>query len=113
MTTFADLGLSPKLVTALAATTLKTPTPIQLQAIPHVMQGRDLMGLAQTGTGKTAAFGLPLLHRLLDLGHPPGPRHIRALILAPTRELVSQINDNLTTLLGCADCNPRPPDRPA
>ena len=97
MTTFADLGLSPKLVAALAATTLKTPTPIQLQAIPHVMQGRDLMGLAQTGTGKTAAFGLPLLHRLLDLGHPPGPRHIRALILAPTRELVSQINDNLTT----------------
>lgn len=97
MTTFADLGLSPKLVAALAATTLKTPTPIQVQSIPHVMQGRDLMGLAQTGTGKTAAFGLPLLHRLLDLGHPPGPRHIRALILAPTRELVSQINDNLTT----------------
>lgn len=96
MTTFADLGLSPKLVAALEATALKTPTPIQLQAIPHIMKGQDLMGLAQTGTGKTAAFGLPLLHRLLDLNHPPGPRHIRALILAPTRELVSQINDNLT-----------------
>ncbi len=95
MTTFADLGLSPKLLTALAKTTLQTPTPIQAQAIPHIMAGRDLMGLAQTGTGKTAAFGLPLLHRILDLGHPPGPRHVRALILAPTRELTLQIKDNL------------------
>jgi ATP-dependent RNA helicase RhlE len=58
------------------------------------MQGRDLMGLAQTGTGKTAAFGLPLLHRLLDIGHPPGPKNVRALILAPTRELIGQIKDN-------------------
>ncbi|NGQ91833.1 DEAD/DEAH box helicase [Rhodobacter sp. HX-7-19] len=96
MTSFADLGLSPKLLKALEKTTLKQPTPIQVQAIPHVMQGRDLMGLAQTGTGKTAAFGLPLLHRLLDIGHPPGPRNVRALILAPTRELVTQISDNLT-----------------
>ena len=96
MTTFAELGLSPKLLKALEKTTLKAPTPIQEQAIPHVMKGRDLMGLAQTGTGKTAAFGLPLLHRLLDIGHPPGPRNVRALILAPTRELVTQISDNLT-----------------
>ncbi len=96
MTTFAELGLSPKLLNALGKTTLKSPTPIQVQAIPHIMQGRDLMGLAQTGTGKTAAFGLPLLHRLLDIGHPPGPRNVRALILAPTRELVTQISDNLT-----------------
>ena len=96
MTTFADLGLSPKILKALEKTTLKLPTPIQVQAIPHVMKGRDLMGLAQTGTGKTAAFGLPLLHRLLDIGHPPGPRNVRALILAPTRELVTQISDNLT-----------------
>ena len=96
MTTFAELGLSPKLLKALEKTTLKDPTPIQVQAIPHVMKGRDLMGLAQTGTGKTAAFGLPLLHRLLDIGHPPGPRNVRALILAPTRELVTQISDNLT-----------------
>ncbi len=95
MTTFADLGLSPKLVAALAKTSLQTPTPIQAQAIPHIMQGRDLMGLAQTGTGKTAAFGLPLLHRLLELGHPPGPKNVRALILAPTRELIAQIKDNL------------------
>ena len=66
MTTFADLGLSPKILATLAKTTITTPTPIQVQAIPHIMAGRDLMGLAQTGTGKTAAFGLPLLHRLLD-----------------------------------------------
>ena len=94
MTTFADLGLSPKILKALEKTTLKQPTPIQAQAIPHIMQGRDLMGLAQTGTGKTAAFGLPLLHRLLDIGHPPGPKNVRALILAPTRELIGQIKDN-------------------
>jgi ATP-dependent RNA helicase RhlE len=94
MTTFAELGLSPKILKALEKTTLQTPTPIQAQAIPHIMQGRDLMGLAQTGTGKTAAFGLPLLHRLLDIGHPPGPKNVRALILAPTRELIAQIKDN-------------------
>ena len=95
MTSFADLGLSPRLLKALESTTLKTPTPIQERAIPPIMQGRDLMGLAQTGTGKTAAFGLPLLHRILDLNNPPGPRHVRALILAPTRELTTQIKDNL------------------
>ncbi|WP_045391278.1 DEAD/DEAH box helicase [Falsirhodobacter sp. alg1] len=96
MTTFADLGLSETLLKALSHTKLTTPTPIQAQAIPHIMKGSDLMGLAQTGTGKTAAFGLPLLHRLLELQHPPGPRHVRALILAPTRELVTQISDNIT-----------------
>lgn len=97
MTTFADLGLSPKLLKALENTNLQQPTPIQAQAIPHIMKGADLMGLAQTGTGKTAAFGLPLLHRLLDIGHPPGPKNVRALILAPTRELTTQIKDNLET----------------
>ncbi len=95
MTDFKDLGLSERLLTALSKTTYTKPTPIQVQAIPHIMQGRDLMGLAQTGTGKTAAFGLPLLHRLLDIGHPPAPKTVRALILAPTRELVSQITANL------------------
>ncbi len=97
MTTFDALGLSPKILKALEKTTLKTPTPIQAQAIPHIMQGKDLMGLAQTGTGKTAAFGLPLLHRLLDIGHPPGPKNVRALILVPTRELATQIKDNFLT----------------
>ncbi|MDZ4094235.1 MAG: DEAD/DEAH box helicase [Paracoccaceae bacterium] len=95
MTSFADLGLSPKILKALEKTTYTQPTPIQVQAIPHIMAGRDLMGLAQTGTGKTAAFGLPLLHRLMDIGNPPGARNVRALILAPTRELVAQISDNL------------------
>ncbi len=94
MTTFAELGLSPKLLKALEKTKMQDPTPIQAQAIPHIMKGSDLMGLAQTGTGKTAAFGLPLLHRLLDLGHPPAPKRVRALILAPTRELVNQIAEN-------------------
>ncbi|AWD22806.1 DEAD/DEAH box helicase [Fuscovulum blasticum] len=94
MTTFEALGLSPKLLKALEKTALQTPTPIQAQAIPAIMQGKDLMGLAQTGTGKTAAFGLPLLHRLLDIGHPPGPRNVRALILVPTRELATQIREN-------------------
>ncbi len=94
MTTFAELGLSPKLLKALEKTTMQDPTPIQAQAIPHIMKGADLMGLAQTGTGKTAAFGLPLLHRLLDIGHPPAPKRVRALILAPTRELVNQIAEN-------------------
>ena len=96
MITFSDLGLSAKLLKALEKTKLKEPTPIQAQSIPHIMKGRDLMGLAQTGTGKTAAFGLPLLHRILDTNHPPAPRTVRALILAPTRELVTQIHDNLT-----------------
>ncbi|PZQ95868.1 MAG: DEAD/DEAH box helicase [Cereibacter sphaeroides] len=116
MTQFADLGLSPKILKALEKTTISKPTPIQAQAIPHIMAGKDLMGLAQTGTGKTAAFGLPLLHRLLDLGHPPGPRNVRALILAPTRELVTQISENLelftkgtavkvTTVVGGASLN--------
>ena len=66
-TTFADLGLSETILKALEKTTLKMPSPIQVQAIPHIMAGKDLMGLAQTGTGKTAAFGLPLLHRILDV----------------------------------------------
>ncbi|MEZ5912736.1 MAG: DEAD/DEAH box helicase [Paracoccaceae bacterium] len=96
MAGFEDLGLNAKLLTQLGPAGLTTPTPIQARAIPHVMAGRDVMGLAQTGTGKTAAFGLPLLHRLLTIGHPPPPRRVRSLILAPTRELANQIAENLT-----------------
>jgi len=95
MTDFAELGLNPDLLKALARLGFDKPTPIQVQAIPKVLQGHDLMGLAQTGTGKTAAFGLPLLNRILGLGHPPAPRRVRALIMAPTRELVSQIAEHL------------------
>ncbi len=96
MTDFAALGLHDRLLKGLAAQGVTSPTPIQAGAIPHIMAGRDLMGLAQTGTGKTLAFGLPLLHRLIDLANPPGPRHVRSLILAPTRELVGQIAETLS-----------------
>ncbi|MFA7432536.1 MAG: DEAD/DEAH box helicase [Gemmobacter sp.] len=95
LTSFASLGLAPNLLTALERSGFTTPTPIQIRAIPEILAGRDLMGLAQTGTGKTAAFGLPLLQRILGIGHPPPPRRVRALILAPTRELVAQIAEHL------------------
>lgn len=92
---FDMLGLSPRLVAGLAAQNITDPTPIQTRAIPHGLNGRDVLGLAQTGTGKTAAFGLPLLDKLLKEGTKPAPRTCRGLILAPTRELVSQISDHL------------------
>jgi ATP-dependent RNA helicase RhlE len=95
MNDFAALGLHDRLLNGLTAQGVTTPTPIQAGAIPHIMKGQDLMGLAQTGTGKTLAFGLPLLHRLIDVPNPPGPRHVRSLILAPTRELVGQIAETL------------------
>ncbi|OWJ75197.1 MULTISPECIES: DEAD/DEAH box helicase [Haematobacter] len=100
MTQFDTLGLDKRLLTTLAKQGLTQPTPIQSGAIPHAMQGRDVMGLAQTGTGKTAAFGLPILHRLLNMGKPPAPMTVRALILAPTRELVNQIAENLELYAG-------------
>lgn len=95
MTTFQDLGLSENILTTLTSLGFKTPTPIQAKAIPLVMDGNDLIGLAQTGTGKTAAFGLPMIEKLVAEGRRPDPRNIRALVLAPTRELVNQIADNL------------------
>jgi len=93
---FDMLGLKPRLVEKLAEMGIKTPTPIQKQAIPHAMNGRDVMGLAQTGTGKTAAFGLPLVHALTSAGVKPAPKTAHGLILAPTRELARQIADNLS-----------------
>ena len=95
MTDFTQLGLDARLLTALKKKNLTQPTPIQTRAIPEAMAGRDVMGLAQTGTGKTAAFGLPILHRLMSIGKSPAPMTVRALILAPTRELVNQIAENL------------------
>jgi len=97
-TTFATLGLSESLLRALAGVDYHVPTPIQTQAIPLLLQGRDLLGIAQTGTGKTAAFVLPLLQKLSqnDRRHPL-PRSTRALILAPTRELATQISDSIST----------------
>ncbi len=92
-TTFASLGLDSTLCDAVAAAGYESPTPIQAQAIPPVIEGRDLLACAQTGTGKTAAFALPILHRLVK---NPG-RGIRALILAPTRELAIQIGESFET----------------
>ena len=85
---FADLGLSEPLLRALHGAKYTTPTPIQARTIPALLQGRDVLGIAQTGTGKTAAFMLPILQRLSTT---PG-RGVRALILAPTRELAEQIH---------------------
>jgi ATP-dependent RNA helicase RhlE len=93
---FDMLGLAPRLVAKLAEQGITEPTPIQTQAIPHAMNGRDVMGLAQTGTGKTAAFGLPMINALLKAGVKPNAKTVRGLILAPTRELAKQIADNLT-----------------
>ncbi len=92
---FEALGLSQSVLKAIAPLGYEEPTPIQRKAIPLVLDGKDLVGLAQTGTGKTAAFGLPLVHPLLaNRGKPPA-KTIRSLILAPTRELVNQIAENL------------------
>ena len=95
--TFTALGVAEPLLRALNAENYTTPTPIQAQAIPLILAGRDVLGLAQTGTGKTAAFGLPLLQKLAETAAQAGPRHTRALILAPTRELAIQIGDSLQT----------------
>jgi ATP-dependent RNA helicase RhlE len=97
---FDELGLAPEILRALVDQGYTEPTPIQQQAIPLVLAGKDIMGGAQTGTGKTAAFTLPLLQRLLPYASPsPSPaRHpVRALILAPTRELAIQVHENLKT----------------
>lgn len=95
LTDFNSLGLSKQIVDTLSLNNFSIPTPIQAQAIPLVLQGRDLIGLAQTGTGKTAAFGLPIIEMLLKDAKRPDNRTVRTLILAPTRELVNQIADNL------------------
>ena len=94
---FADLGLDQRLLKALEAEGYTTPTPIQAQAIPHVLEGRDLLGIAQTGTGKTAAFALPILQRLSVERMRPERNTCRSLILSPTRELASQIAESFAT----------------
>ena len=93
---FEDLHLIEPLLKAVHAEGYTEPTPIQAQAIPHVLEGRDLLGLAQTGTGKTAAFALPILQRLNAVKHAGKPA-IRVLILTPTRELASQIGESFAT----------------
>ncbi len=115
---FESLGLSPALLRALAETGYDAPTSIQTEAIPLALAGHDLLGGAQTGTGKTAAFALPLLHKLSESTVPGAPRRIRALILTPTRELAVQVHDSIrkygkhtrlasTVIYGGAGMNPQ------
>jgi len=91
---FTTLGLDARLLKALTQEGYEKPTPIQIQAIPHVLEGKDLLGIAQTGTGKTAGFALPILQRLDANKRTPAPKTARALILSPTRELSAQIADS-------------------
>ncbi|MBN9007722.1 MAG: DEAD/DEAH box helicase [Rhizobiales bacterium] len=91
MTSFQDFGLADPISRALAEENYLTPTPIQAQTIPLALTGRDVIGIAQTGTGKTAAFALPILHRLLQNRIKPQPKSCRVLVLSPTRELSGQI----------------------
>ena len=94
---FESLGLSAELLRAVSEKGYNTPTPIQQQSIPLILDGKDLMGGAQTGTGKTAGFTLPLLQRLMESGKTEkGPRAIRALILTPTRELAAQVAESVS-----------------
>src|SRR5690606_14014528 len=96
--TFTDFGLHPQLLQSVADTGYTTPTPIQAQALPPVMAGRDVMGAAQTGTGKTAAFTLPILQRLMPVANQsasPARHPVRALILPPTRELADQVYESV------------------
>lgn len=95
MTTFKDLQLIEPLQRAIAAQNYTRPTPIQLQAIPPLLQGRDVLGCAQTGTGKTAAFSLPVLQHMANRPTAKGKVPIRALVLSPTRELAAQIGESL------------------
>ena len=92
--TFDNLNLNPALLRAVREKGYTQPTPIQTQAIPPALEGRDVLGCAQTGTGKTAAFALPILHRLWKAEHARGPRPVLALVLAPTRELATQIDES-------------------
>ncbi|HEY2760206.1 MAG TPA: DEAD/DEAH box helicase, partial [Pirellulales bacterium] len=94
---FVELGLVEPILRALEAEGYTTPTPIQSQTIPHVLAGRDLLGCAQTGTGKTAAFALPILQRIDQHRRPAAPRAPRVVVIAPTRELASQIGQSFAT----------------
>src|SRR5215468_2784457 len=88
---FSDLGLLPALERAVRDAGYTEPTPIQAQAIPSLLEGHDLLGCAKTGTGKTAAFALPILQHLASAGRPARAHTIRCLVLVPTRELAAQV----------------------
>ena len=91
MDKFRKLGVNEKIVENLRAKGISQPTPIQLEALPVIFEGRDVLGLAQTGTGKTVAFGVPMLQKLMSFGSSPQSKEVRALVLVPTRELAKQI----------------------
>lgn len=98
------MDLHKQVLKAVTAEGYDTPTPIQAQAIPQLLEGRDMLGIAQTGTGKTAAFALPTLDFLLDEPEPRKPKHTRVLVLAPTRELAGQIADSFRTYSKYMEC---------
>lgn len=95
MTSFSNLNLSSSTLEALSSLGYKAATPIQEKSIPLLLEGRDLLGIAQTGTGKTAAFSVPIIERFIKNKKMVAPNHCRAIILAPTRELATQINDSI------------------
>ena len=101
MTKFSELGLTEALLRTVTAEGYTIPTPIQVEVIPHLLQGRDVLGIAQTGTGKTAAFALPILQRLSGKPRPAMPKSARALILTPIRELALQIDEDFKTYGRC------------
>jgi ATP-dependent RNA helicase RhlE len=110
-TSFAELGLRPEILRAITESGYTTPTPIQAQAIPEILAGHDIMGGAQTGTGKTAGFGLPILQKLSQYANTspsPARHHVRALIIAPTRELAIQVEEQIRNTASTRTC-----DRPA
>lgn len=96
-TTFKEFSLDERIYRAIQAQKYETPTPIQAETIPHLLEGRDVIGCAQTGTGKTAAFALPILHRLAQHPRKAAPRSARVLVLTPTRELAAQVGESFRT----------------
>ena len=102
--TFKDLGLSPPLVKAVEEKGYTKPSPIQEKAIPHILAGKDILASAQTGTGKTAGFTLPVLQHLVATRHPKY-RPLRVLVLTPTRELAAQVQDNVREYSKYVDIN--------
>ena len=106
--TFKELGIAEPILRAVEAEGYTNPTPIQQQAIPILLKGKDLLGVAQTGTGKTAAFGIPILQHLFNAKNGyHGKRRIKALIVTPTRELAIQIGESLAAYFLSDDVDPR------